>query len=60
MRRLIWIAVWVLVPLAIVGACYQSFENHMVPRRYPLSGRMVGCGRIQAAHPLRRHGFHQQ
>jgi pimeloyl-ACP methyl ester carboxylesterase len=44
MRRLFWVAVCVLVPLALVGACYQSFENHIVPRRYPLPGRMVDVG----------------
>ncbi|HXB61601.1 MAG TPA: alpha/beta hydrolase [Acidobacteriaceae bacterium] len=44
MRRLFRFVVCVLVPLALAGACYQSFENHIVPKRYPLPGRMVDVG----------------
>jgi pimeloyl-ACP methyl ester carboxylesterase len=44
MRLLGWAAVWVLVLLALAGGCYQSFENYIVPKRYPLPGRMVNIG----------------
>src|ERR1700743_170063 len=44
MRFLFRVIVFLLLPLALIGACYQSFENHMVPKRYPLSGRMVDVG----------------
>jgi len=44
MRLLLWLAGWVLVLLALAGGCYQSFENYIVPKRYPLPGRMVDVG----------------
>jgi len=44
MRRWLRSALIALVLLAIAGACYQSYENYRVPKRYPLSGRMVDVG----------------
>jgi len=44
MRRLLRVVFCALLLVVVAGTGYQAFEDHAVPKRYPLAGRMVDVG----------------